>query len=335
MASMYPDVASLLRAHGISAPDSRAAVGGGFSGSSLASMEHGGERYILKHMRAADDWLMRATADPSCREAQFAASPLLDRLPDRVRTPALGAARDGDGWLLLMRDISPLMVPDDGVVAPPVLDVILRAAADLHAQFWDDSLAGARPWLTGTRERLLMLSPATGAALAADGVAFGIVPGWQAFGRRASREAAQLAARLFADLTPLLDVLDSLPATLVHGDLKFGNAGIEDDTLWLIDWALAARAPVALEVAWFLGVNSSRLPWTLDETLDRYARLLESALGAARFEAAAWERQRAAVAVCGLLMYGWGKALDAEAGRPDELAWWCEGAVAGAGALGL
>jgi hypothetical protein len=34
-------------------------------------------------------------------------------------------------------------------------------------------------------------------------------------------------------------------------------------------------------------------------------------------------------------MYGWGKALDAEAGRPDELRWWCEGAIAGARVLGL
>jgi hypothetical protein len=335
MASMYPDVASLLHAHGIGAPESREAIGGGFSGSSLTSIEHGGERYILKHMQGADDWLMRVTGDASCREAQFAAWPLLERLPARVRVPALGAARDGDGWLLLMRDISPLMLPADGIVEPPVLEVILRAAADLHAQFWGDPLADARPWLTGTRERLLMLSPATGAALAADGVEFGIVPGWQAFERRAPREAARLAARLFADLTPLLHVLDALPATLVHGDLKFGNAGVDGDTLWLIDWALVARAPAALEMAWFLGVNSSRLPWTLDETMDRYARLLEAALGAARFEAAAWPRQRAAVAVCGLLMYGWGKALDAEAGRPDELLWWCERAIAGARALGL
>jgi hypothetical protein len=325
----------LLRAHGISAPESRAGIGGGFSGSSLTSIEHGGERYILKRMRIADDWLMRVTGDASCREAQLAASPLLERLPGRVRTPSLGAARDGDGWLLLMRDISPLMLPGDGIVEPLVLEVILRAAADLHARFWDDPLAGTRPWLTGTRERLLMLSPATGAALAADGVEFGIVPGWQAFERRAPRDAARLASRLFAGITPLLDVLGSLPATLVHGDLKFGNAGIEGDTLWLIDWALAARAPVAVEMAWFLSVNSSRLPWTLDETIDRYARMLEAALGAARFEAAWWERQRAAIAVCGLLMYGWGKALDAEAGRPDELRWWCDGAVAGARMLGL
>ena len=332
---MYPDVASLLRAHGISTPESRTPIGGGFSGSSLTSIEHGGERYILKRMRSAGDWLMRVTDDTSCREAQLAASPLLERLPERVRVPTLGASRDGDGWLLLMRDISPLMLPDDGIIEPPGLEVILQAAAGLHARFWDDPLAGALPWLTRTRERLLMLSPATGAALAADGVEFGIVPGWQAFEQRAPGEAVRLVARLFADITPLPEVLDSLPATLIHGDLKFGNAGIEGDTLWLIDWAIAARAPVAVELAWFLAVNSSRLPWALDETVDRYVRILETSLGAARFEAAAWERQRAAIAVCGLLMYGWGKALDAEAGRPDELRWWCEGAITGARTLGL
>jgi len=335
MAFMYPDVASLLRANGISAAESPLGVTGGFSGSSLTSLEQGGERYILKRMRSAGDWIMRVTSDTSCREAQLAASPLLERLPERVRVPSLGASRDGDGWLLLMRDISPLMLPDDGIVEPRVLQVILRAAAELHARFWDDPLTDARPWLTGTRERLLLLSPATGAALAADGVEFGIVGGWQAFERRTPRDAARLAARLFADITPLLDVLDSLPATLVHGDLKFGNAGIDGDVLWLIDWALAVRAPVAVEIAWFLGVNSSRLPWPLDDTINSYALMLDAVLGAARFESAAWERQRAAIFVCGLLMYGWGKALDAEAGRPDELRWWCEGAIAGARTLGL
>jgi hypothetical protein len=97
--------------------------------------------------------------------------------------------------------------------------------------------------------------------------------------------------------------------------------------VWLLDWALVTRAPVAVELAWFLAVNSGRLPESLDATLDRYAVHLERALGAHRWPQARWREQRAVVFLSGLLMYGWGKALDAEGGRPDELRWWCEGAL--------
>ena len=85
----------------------------------------------------------------------------------------------------------------------------------------------------------------------------------------------------------------------------------------------------------FLTMNSSVLPWTLDETLERYAAHLERTLGAERFAAARWWQQRAAIMLCGLVYYGWGKALDAETGRPDELRWWCDGAMAAVEALDL
>jgi hypothetical protein len=53
-----------------------------------------------------------------------------------------------------------------------------------------------------------------------------------------------------------------------------------------------------------------------------------------RFGDAQWPVQAHALAVSGLLLYGWGKALDAEAGRPDELRWWCERAAEAARAFG-
>jgi Ser/Thr protein kinase RdoA (MazF antagonist) len=137
----------------------------------------------------------------------------------------------------------------------------------------------------------------------------------------------RLARGLFADMSPLVQALASLPRTLVHGDLKLANMGVDGDILWLFDWADVSRAPVALEIAWFLAVNSSRLPRSLDATLDHYATQLQRALGDERLAEAQWPAQRGAAMVCGLLMYGWGKALDAETGRPDELRWWCEGAL--------
>lgn len=332
---MSADVASLLHAHGIDAAESPFLYGDGYSGARLSSFERDDQRYVLKRMRFQDDWIMRFLQDEQCREAQFAASGFGARLPRFVRAPTLGAARDGDGWAILMRDITPLMLPGDGIVLEETVVTLLRALAGMHAAFWGDPLAGEAFPLRTMRDRVTLLSPDVGAALIDEGRDFGLAEGWQAFDRRAPREAIELAHALFADFTPLLRALDALPATLNHGDAKFGNAGIDGETLWLIDWAGVAVAPVAVEMAWFLGVNSSRLPWTLDETIARYERLLGEALGAERFAAAVWPRQLAALRVCGLMLYGWGKALDAEAGRPDELRWWCEGAIEGARVLGL
>jgi hypothetical protein len=38
-------------------------------------------------------------------------------------------------------------------------------------------------------------------------------------------------------------------------------------------------------------------------------------------------RHDALTVLCGLLLRGWRKALDAESGEPAELQWWCERAT--------
>jgi thiamine kinase-like enzyme len=139
---------------------------------------------------------------------------------------------------------------------------------------------------------------------------------------------------LQADVSPLRRVFDALPATLLHGDLKLGNAALDDaGTLWLIDWSLVTRAPVALEIAWALTINSSRLPWPLDDTIDRYAGHLRAALGA-RFDDAEWRTQRHAIGIAGLLIYAWGKTLDYVDYGSRELSWWCDRALEAADAFG-
>ena len=87
--------------------------------------------------------------------------------------------------------------------------------------------------------------------------------------------------------------------------------------MWLIDWAMTLVAPPAVELGWFLAINSRRLPVSLDEVMRRYA---ENAAIPPEHRA----RHDALTVLCGLLLRGWRKALDAEAGEPDELRWWCD-----------
>lgn len=325
MTVIFPNVDALLAAHRIP-PVEAEFPNDGYSGARLSALRRGDERFVLKRMRFDDDWLMRLTGDNTCRECEFAVSHVAGRLPPRIGIPTIGAARDGDAWALLMHDISGERLPNDGIVPSGDTDRILAATAALHASLWEHPLEDDVNWC-GVDARLTLLSPPTGQMLVDEGRDFGLAAGWRAFERLAPPSAVAVAGTLFADIAPLMRLLDSLPKTLLHGDLKFANMGLDGVTLLLLDWAMVTRATVALEISWFLAVNSGRLPWSLDETLDRYAGHLEDALGRARFAAARWPEQRDAMFLCGLLSYGWGKALDAEAGRPAELAWWCDGAV--------
>jgi thiamine kinase-like enzyme len=107
---------------------------------------------------------------------------------------------------------------------------------------------------------------------------------------------------------------------LLHGDLKFDNIGLEGDgRMWLIDWALTLVAPAAVEVGWFLAINSRRMTLSLEAVLDAYAAAAPHTARDARDGLAA---------ICGLLLRGWRKALDAETGEPAELQWWCDRALA-------
>lgn len=323
MSGLAADVAALLRAHGADATRLREIEHDGFSGARLWRVS---DTLLLKRVRYADDWIMQTTRDASCREAQFAASALATRLPHEVAVASLGAARDGDGWAILMRDISACWITD-ALVPDDLCERIIDGLAALHAAYWarppDDS---GIDWCA-VPQRLAVTSPATADALVRAGRDFGIAGGWRRFFETADARAAHVARRLFDEPAPLLRLLDALPQTLVHSDAKIANVGWGEGRLWLIDWALVARAPAALELAWFLAVNSSRLPWPPDAVMQSYERRLRQRLTAGAWSGFDLEAHRAAVALVGLLQYGWGKALDARAGDAAEFRWWCDRAA--------
>ena len=265
------------------------------------------------------DWIMRATSDVNCRETQLA--DVISHLPPLVRVPSISTARDGANFALLMHDISDDLIPPDlPTITEQQLDGILKAIAQLHAAPAD---AISVSWC-GLRERLMLLTPGT--ALVAENygahVARDIIGGWTAFDRHAPPAAVALMRELFDDPASLLGALGALPPAFLHGDLKLDNIGLDQDgAMWLIDWAMTLVAPAAVDLGWFLAINSRRLPVALDDVIARYA-------AAASVPSAVRIRHDALTVICGLLLRGWRKALDAEAGEPAELRWWCERAVA-------
>ena len=293
------------------------------------------------------------------------------RLVEPLVAPYLGSGTDGNAVGILMPDLSNELFTWEGprqhsIVGPATLDRVIDAVARLHAMRWADyrptSLEWGWPWCP-LRERLLLLSRPSAERYRSEGTEVGdlFLAGWDAFDRLAPAAAKRLMAGLSVEPSPLLKALGRLPSTGLHGDLKLANVALLDDgRVALIDWQLMSLAPVAVELGWLLVSNSAVLPIGPDEVLERYrvaaVRAAQEPLEmGARWPAGGapeglpltlaprgldptigdWEAQRDLTWIVGLLLRGWRKGLDAEAGithpwgvsAADDLAWWCQRAI--------
>jgi hypothetical protein len=114
----------------------------------------------------------------------------------------------------------------------------------------------------------------------------------------------------------------AFPSTLIQGDLKLGNLGFLEDRVVMLDWGTQTGwAPPAVEVAWYLAINWSRIDATREQVLDDF----RAAEGGRHDE----DALRLAL-LGGLVQLGWDKALHASghpdpavrAAEADDLAWW-------------
>jgi hypothetical protein len=342
----------VLRRHGLAGKPEEPFPNDGWSGASLSLLRRGGgDWFILKRDSLERDWIARATGDgPILREAWFAAHG--PPLPSPVRAPYLGAGVDGDEFGILMPDLTGVLFDWDAPISVEELDHVLAAIAEVHAFPWVDDDGVVRslgdpdfprggPWCP-IRERITLICRASleRPGPARDAVADRILPGWNAFDRLASPSARELIAMLGDDPQPLVNVLAAQPHTLIHGDLKLANVGIAaDGAVEAVDWQMVSLAPIAIEIGWFLVANTACLPFEPNEVIRRYRTQLRKGYldpdtGWLRGNDFEDDGVDAAVLV-GLLLRGWRKGADAEAGitlasgvsAAEDLAWWCDRAV--------
>ena len=337
-------LADLLAEHGLAGVGEAPFPNDGWSGATLTRLRRGDAVYVLKRTSWAQDWIARATRDHALREG-FVASGQLP-LPAPFVSPYLGAAADGTAVAMLMPDLTDRLVTwerEDGLPSldTATLDRVLEAIARLHATPLAllPPVVGGRPWpWCPRRERIELLSRPSAERFVLDGVAAGtrFLAGWESFERHASPAARALIRSLDADPTPLLDALGRLPDALLHGDLKVANVALFDDGgVALIDWQMVMLAPVAVELGWFCVSNSGALPVAPDEAVAHYLAIAERLGSVPLGDPAA---QTDLTWIVGLVLRGWRKGLDTDAGRrlasgvaaADDLAWWCERAVAAA-----
>lgn len=306
-------------------------------GKSLASLERvvvDGERYVLKHLHVDSDWVARGYGDLLGAPLAMWRSGLFDALPGCLDPAVVGVAtglgRNGWGAALLLRDVTPWLVPAGDAVLPVAQHLrFLDAMAALHARFWGfDAPAGLCP----PSHRWLLFGPDM-LELEAERGEVAVVPaiaadGWLRFAHRAPADVATLVTRLRRDPWPLLDALRATPATLVHGDWKLGNLGSHPDgRTILLDWQSPGPGPATADLGWYLALNAARLPGSKEQAVAAY----RAALRRHGICTEGWFDRQLALCVLGtLLLFGWEKALGADA----ELAWWCDRARRGARWLG-
>ena len=323
---LMPALDDVLEAHGLLGVTEEPMQTDGWSGARMTRLvRQDGARFVIKRDSLALDWIARVTDDdPELREALLVrAAPAL---PAPVQLPHLAVARDGQEIALLMPDLTGTLLRWEAPVDLATVDRVLAALGALHRDPWPAQLPPAFPW-TDLRKRVLLLTRRSAATYEAAGMPVGerFRLGWDAFDRQVAPPVRALIDSLTADPEPLFEALARLPDAGLHGDLKLGNVGLEPDgTVWMIDWQMTIAAPIAVELGWFLVCNVAGLPLPPDDVLERYRVLADFALDEA------WGAQRDLAVLVGLLLRGWRKGFDAEAGvvtaagsaAASDLAWW-------------
>jgi hypothetical protein len=324
---MYGDLAELLAG---ATERSLVAEAPGKSGATLERVMIGGQRYMLKHLDLAEDWTMRASGCLPGAPLVLWERGILARLPGCFNQPIVGVARETRGCALLMRDVTPWLVPvTDAPITLGQHVRFLRHMAVFHATFWG---CGSEFDVVPAMHRYLELSPWTAAAEAAAGSAH-LVPELVAKGWPLLAEVAPAAAAVVTPLAhdpgPLLDALAATPHTFVHSNWKLDNLGTDDaGRTVLLDWEQPGRGAALSDLAWYLAINCRRLPQPKEAAITVYRDALE-ACGIST--GPWWERQLALCLLGALVLFGWEKALG---GYDEELAWWEAKAVRAAALLG-
>ena len=256
-----PDYVRAAQVRGVVSPEYRMLslepLTGGRTGARVTAIRPG---YVLKVL-PRNNWRLAAMQAPDAGEGPLWLSGATRELPAPVACPTVDVVVHvaHDEWWMLMRDVS------DGIRARGAFSehderALLAAIARLHAHYWD-----GRNGLDG-----LPLAPARGTTAAfAEPVAF-------AAGR--AQPSTDWVPRFVEDFTPLrtllptfLEMLDPLDAdffillasdrswhrglddatpTLNHGDLRRANVAFTGETVTLLDWEFAARAPAACDLQW-------------------------------------------------------------------------------------
>lgn len=244
---------------------------GGFSGNTIERVTlRDGRTLIHKRVDPDDDWISRATGDRGRLVAMWDAG-LFERMPRSIEHGMVAVEADGDGWSVLMHDLSPALLPRQVRLDRAAVGRVLRAMVEVHDTFWGEALPG----LCSIEDRYHLLSPLTiqRERDLGNGAEF-LTRGLEAFAAHVPAGIAGAITPLVEDPTPLATALRAGEQTLIHGDLRLDNLGFSDGRVVLLDWGeRSGPAPPAVELMWFLGFDALLLDCARDDVVADFRRL--------------------------------------------------------------
>jgi hypothetical protein len=78
----------------------------GLAGGQISYVDTNIGRMVLKQMSVRYDWMMFSSEDHQCRSVALWQYGLLDQIHPQVEHEIIGCARDGEGWAILMNDLT-------------------------------------------------------------------------------------------------------------------------------------------------------------------------------------------------------------------------------------
>ncbi len=176
----------------------------------------------------------RAGDDHACWSVQLWQAGVLDRVPPEIHHGMIACARDGDGWVILMEDLTACLLPH-APFSLKVQDVTLEAMAALHVSFFGaPDLLDPSLGLCRLNHVYSMFSRQTGLREAGglDEIPQRILEGWDLFRSIVAKGVVDVLESLLADPRPLTNALSRFPDTLIHGDWRHANEGLISADWW-------------------------------------------------------------------------------------------------------
>ena len=96
-------------------------------------------RLVLKRMSLSTDWIMEMTEDYQGRSLTLWRYGLLDQLFPHLEHKIIAGSIDGDGWAILMEDLTGYTFDTwQNPLTPEFVRIFLDRLARFHATFWND-----------------------------------------------------------------------------------------------------------------------------------------------------------------------------------------------------
>lgn len=273
-----------------------------------------GTAAIVKHV--SPDGLVVRVGGETNRMCRLWGSGFFDRVPAEIDHATIAVEPRGDGFVVVMRDVSEAVFADDYVLSRDESRRVLGAVDAMHREFW-----GERPDGAGTVRDLYGVFFGIRTLAADFPISALFARGWELFPDVAPPDIVDVMSALLENPKLIADEISKHETTVIHGDLRLHNLGMTPECVVLLDWEVVSVAPPAVELAWYLIISASRIAATREEVIDDFR-----VISGDRFDPRALE----IALIGGMASLGWNKALDIVE-NPDpairtqeraDLDWW-------------